>query len=848
MYEFRAVAHYSKDLPRNHNFVIQITMRHADYELTTAAIWGAALIGFNRGVVTSGNGEREPGFRAVTDFTDEGKGSRLRRPSDLIQLLIAAAGILLTLGLGLYLPRTVDGLGRDLHQLLETSGPLLSLPLNALASIAVLIPLITLVELLVRRTLHHLLAGILAAAVATAVVSSGAQDSPALSYSVAFVALLTALGPRRNLTTLNVAWMALFFSLGLSVLGNRLALAGALLTFFVGRFIGLAVRMLRGFSDRRSTGAGLVQSMRAAGLAPARIQRIPLDDDARQPYAWQSPRSYGLRLYRVEESSGRQLDIAVLDEDSRIHGSLVEFWRAIRIREAMRRQARISLRQTAEKDALILSMAQAAGARVPRLVTIADVGLSSVLLATESTPVMHPLGQHDGDTITDTQLDEVWQQLRKLHDGNIAHRSLSRDSVCFDDDGNAWLRGLQEGEAAASPLAKQLDLAQLLTALATVVGSHRAVGSAVRSFGRRTVTRALPVLQPLVIPGSTRRVLRRDTTILPGLRGMIAELRPDTTIEPVQVSRFSTRKIITIAAGALAAYLLAVQVADIKFADLLNTANPWWAVAALALSLTTYIGTAMSLHGVAPVKLRYWRSVLVQIGASFTALITPAGVGAPALNARYLQQAGVRTPIAVTSMGLLQISMLAVMGLVVLVLAVASGFSGGAAQAGSGGPVPVPTAVAVVLGVLVLAAGLLLVPRVRRFAQQQWKALVTGTLPRMLDVLTQPRRLLLTLGGIVISNAGYILTFAACLTAFGGSVDAIQLVIVYLIGNLLGSIVPTPGGLGAVESSLVLGLTATGVDAAVAVSAVLLFRLISFWLRVPFGWAAIRMLTKNHHL
>lgn len=752
--------------------------------------------------------------------------------------------------------------------MLDTSGPLLSLPLNALASIAVLVPLITLAELLIRRTPYHLGAGILAA-VAGVVVSFGArllleqaapdrllnaltvaapagQSSPLLSQSAAFVALLTALGPRRNLSTLNVAWVALLLSLGFSVFGNRLALGAALLTFFAGRLVGLAVRMLRGFRDHR--GAGLVQAMRDAGLTPTRIQRVALGQDAGQPYAWQSPRSYGLRLYRVEETSGRRLDLAVLDEDSRIRGSFVELWRAVRIREAMRRQARISLRQTAEKDALILTMAAAAGARVPQLVTIADVGLSSVLLATESTPTMNALGKYDGGTITDAQLDDIWHQLSTLHAGNVAHRSLSRETICVDDDGNAWLRGLQEGEVAASPLAKQLDLAQLLTALATVVGSQRAVESGVRCLGRRTVIRALPVLQPLIIPGSTRRILRRDNALLPELRAAITSLVPEAEMEPEQVSRFSTRKIVTIAAGALAAYLLAIQVADINFADLLETANPWWALAALGLSLTTYVGTAMSLHGVAPVKLHYWRSVLVQIGASFTALITPAGVGAPALNARYLQQAGVHTPIAVTSMGLLQISMLAVMGLVVLVLAVISGFSAGATGTDTLELVPVPIAIAGVLGLLALAAVSLLIPPVKKFTQRQWKALVTGTLPRMLDVLTQPRRLVLTLGGIVISNAGYIFTFAACLAAFGGYIDPIHLVIVYLIGNLLGSIVPTPGGLGAVESSLILGLTATGVDAAVAVSSVLLFRLISFWLRVPFGWLAIRLLTQRHHL
>jgi uncharacterized protein (TIRG00374 family) len=71
---------------------------------------------------------------------------------------------------------------------------------------------------------------------------------------------------------------------------------------------------------------------------------------------------------------------------------------------------------------------------------------------------------------------------------------------------------------------------------------------------------------------------------------------------------------------------------------------------------------------------------------------------------------------------------------------------------------------------------------------------------------------------------------------------------VYLTGSTLGSIIPTPGGIGAVEAALTAGLTASGVPGAVAVSAVLLFRLLTFWLPVPVGWAALHFLERNHDL
>jgi uncharacterized membrane protein YbhN (UPF0104 family) len=51
-----------------------------------------------------------------------------------------------------------------------------------------------------------------------------------------------------------------------------------------------------------------------------------------------------------------------------------------------------------------------------------------------------------------------------------------------------------------------------------------------------------------------------------------------------------------------------------------------------------------------------------------------------------------------------------------------------------------------------------------------------------------------------------------------------------------------------VEAALTAGLTAAGLPGAVAVSAVLLFRLLTFWLPVPIGWAALSYLERQQVL
>ena len=70
-----------------------------------------------------------------------------------------------------------------------------------------------------------------------------------------------------------------------------------------------------------------------------------------------------------------------------------------------------------------------------------------------------------------------------------------------------------------------------------------------------------------------------------------------------------------------------------------------------------------------------------------------------------------------------------------------------------------------------------------------------------------------------------------------------------LSGSAVGSVVPTPGGIGAVEAAMSAFMTAVAhVYAPVALSAVLLFRLLSFWLPIPFGWVALNYLQRNDAL
>jgi uncharacterized protein (TIRG00374 family) len=74
--------------------------------------------------------------------------------------------------------------------------------------------------------------------------------------------------------------------------------------------------------------------------------------------------------------------------------------------------------------------------------------------------------------------------------------------------------------------------------------------------------------------------------------------------------------------------------------------------------------------------------------------------------------------------------------------------------------------------------------------------------------------------------------------AVGSPVPWRGMLLAYGAAQLASNLPITPGGLGVVEGSLTIALVYYGGQEASTVAAVLLYRLISFWGFLPFGWAA----------
>ena len=779
---------------------------------------------------------------------------RIRKPVDLLRCVLSCFEIVALVGAGIAASATTAAVQADIVGASKHIPPALLTVARSVAFFALFIlPVALAVQLLARRQLRRLAeavaTGVLAAAVTAvanvllsrepasrlydAIIMShpGTSHIPALDPALAgLVAYATMVGLIGRPAWRNALWVAVGVYAVVHVGVLHTPLLTLLITVIAGRAMGLAVRYFAGSTSQRPSARDIAAALAGSDLPVTVIKRVRHEGNG----------VAGSRQYAVTGLDGGRLDVVVYDRDQQAAGAVYRLYRSVRLLGQVSSSAPLSVDRAVERRALLSYAAEDAGAPTPRLRALVRVGPEAAVLAYE---------HHDGTTLakqnpgcSDEELKQIWDAVGRLHAHHVTHRGLTADHILLTDDGQAMLLDPGNGDVAASDLQIRLDVAQLIAELALYVGADRAAALALEKVGADELLAVVPLLQPVALARSTRKALRRHRDVLPALRKLLLAAVPGAEVAPVQLERIRLRTLVTLVASVAAVYLLAGELARASLGSVLGSANWHWGIAALALSASTYIGATVSLSGFVADRLPFFRTLLAQVAGSFVTLVTPAAVGGAALNIRYLQRRKIPAPVAAASVGVAQVVAFVLHILLIVIFAAIAGTS-------AKEPIQPPQwAYFVLAGLVVAALAVFAVPAARRVLRARVSPTIGQVLPRLLEVAQHPRKLALGIGGALLLSLSYILCLAVCVAAFGRSVPIASIAVVYLTGSAIGSILPTPGGLGGVEAALTAGLTAAGLPGAVAVSSVLLFRLLTFWLPVPFGWAALNYLERNQAL
>ncbi|MFI2375981.1 lysylphosphatidylglycerol synthase domain-containing protein [Streptomyces sp. NPDC018964] len=721
-----------------------------------------------------------------------------------------------------------------------------------------------------------------------------ALTDPVHGYLAPVIAYMTAVGMSRRPRWRAVLWVVLLLdAFSMLVTGYTTPFSIAL-TVLIGWTVAYGTLYAVGSPNVRPTGRTLMAGLRTVGFRPVTASRVESGDAAET-----GDRG---RRYFVTLEDGPPLDVTVVDREQQAQGFFYRAWRNLALRGFATRSSLQSLRQALEQEALLAYAAIAAGANAPKLIATSELGPDAVMLVYEHSGG-RTLDSLPDEEITDELLRDTWHQVRALQSRRIAHRRLVGDAILVDRSGTVILTDLRVGEIAAGDLLLRMDTSQLLVTLGLRVGAERAVASALSVLGPDTVADCLPMLQPIALSRSTRGTLRklareraerereavleayrqskparaehgahqivldkpdkkavraeqraekravdealeeaREEDLLTQIRHEVLRIRPQAPVEPARLERVRPRTLISFIAGAIGAYFLLTQLTHIEFGPLVENAEWGWVAAAVLFSAASYVAAAMALLGFVPERVPFVRTVAAQVAGSFVKIVAPAAVGGVALNTRFLQRAGVRPGLAVASVGASQLFGL---GCHILML-LAFGYLTGTEKTPSLSPSR--TVIGGLLTVAVLVLVVTSVPFLRKFVVTRVRSLFAGVVPRMLDVLQRPQKLVTGIGGMLLLTACFVMCLDASIRAFGDettSVSIASVAVVFLAGNALGSAAPTPGGVGAVEATLTVGLIAVGLPKEVAAPAVLLFRLLTLWLPVLPGWLAFNHLTRK---
>ena len=575
---------------------------------------------------------------------------------------------------------------------------------------------------------------------------------------------------------------------------------------------------------------GIAAALRSAGLAVVSAEPANV-------------RTKGSRPFTAVTGDGHRLFIKALGSDQRDADLLYRAYRFARLRDVGDTWPATSAIRAVEHQALVGVMAERAGVRVPRVERVIKADDGTALLVMEQVDGQS-LGQLPAERISDDLLRQLWAEVDRLHRAGIAHRSLRATNVMIEDGERPWLTDFSFSELAATPRQMNLDVAELLASLATLVGADRATVSASAVIGTQQVADAAPLLQPLALSAATRHAVGRGGGLLAETRARRGQRAGRTAAGPPAAGQAPD---LAGHRGRGRRLLLRPASAGPGGQQL---ARP--AIRALGLATGHHRRLRGDLPGQRrrPDRCRTWPrsrsgpATLTQAASSFVNRISPANIGGMALNARFLQKNGVSPSAGVAAVGVN-----ALMGAVAHLTLLVIFFALAGHRLTQAFRLPPASKLLLALAVAAALAGLVLASRRgRRFAVTRLWPGVRSAAASLRTVAASPVKLTLLTGGSALITLAYIGGLVASVQAFGGHAGIAEIGAVYLGAAVIAAASPTPGGLGAIEAALVAGLTGIGVPPGPAVSAVLAYRLATYWLPVLPGWLCLRFLQNRQYV
>jgi uncharacterized membrane protein YbhN (UPF0104 family) len=257
--------------------------------------------------------------------------------------------------------------------------------------------------------------------------------------------------------------------------------------------------------------------------------------------------------------------------------------------------------------------------------------------------------------------------------------------------------------------------------------------------------------------------------------------------------------------------------------DLLRGVSYGWLVGAAGAAGLTWVAGALCQQGAVLDRLPVVPLLAVQFAGSAANHLLPAGVGVAAINMRFLRRRGLSRASALRAVGLNTGAGVSV-HLVALAVLLCAGLVAPEVLAGR-------AMLILIVGAALGAVGLVLasVPRIRQRGLAVGRHQLGAAAAQWSELARRPARVLQLWAGSAAVPLLHATTLALLTTALGGRISVGTVFGAYFLATAISAAIPSPGGFGSLDAALILALTAGGLSPAVAVAAVIGYRLITVW-------------------
>lgn len=615
-------------------------------------------------------------------------------------------------------------------------------------------------------------------------------------------------------------WQFYFSALLLLIIFNPEDTGQIITSLFFGIFVGMLFRYIIGTNFQPVTKTDIENLLSELGYNIKRIEESPTIANLQR------------KIYKVILSDNSTKQLEILDSHNKIYHSSWKLKGFLTFKEVNYHKQ--TFRDLVEHSSLMYYAFSSSGNNCLKLENTSFIRESAVFVFDSISDITYLSDEIKTDNQMQIIIDSYWEELNLAHSKGIVFRQINPTDLTIYNE-KAMISGIETGEIIGSSFFKIYDISALLKSLSLVIGEKNAYESYIKQLHSSSLSKGEQALQ-------IQSVLALIKTHKFPILSEALKKYFETNFEEKPVNlindhyRWTPKTVISLSLTVIAVMVLLTQFDFESVRYAITESNHAWTAFGLILSFVTFVGSSLVIIAFSEHKLNFSEVLKVQIASGYYQISLPLGTAPIITNLQYLNnnfpkvgQKSAKIKNTAT-LALWQISQIT--GIIILMLFFASVNHSFLLvnRNNSGLPIAVFIFIVAIVGFI-----LYIIPKTRKVIFTRLIDWGRGFIKDIVIVVKEPKKLLIGYCGVFLQALGYSLCYWACLEAFGQKIEVTKVILVFLLANSAGGIIPTPGGLGSVETALTLGFTTMGIPPTIAVSATLLYRLITLWLRAPLG-------------